>query len=41
MDPRRPPDDGPRRGRRRPDRVVGVAAALAPGAHGRVARQPL
>ena len=41
VDPRRPPDDGPRRGRRRAHGFVGHAAAVAAGADGRVAGQPV
>ena len=41
VDRRRPPDDGPRRGRCRADGSVGDPAALAARADGRVARRPV
>ena len=41
VDRRRSPDDGPRRGRRRADGVVGDPASLAARADGRVARRPV
>ena len=41
VDHRGAPDDGPRRGRRVADGIVGLAAAMAPRADGRVARQPV